>query len=458
MKDKKILVCLKYCKGELNPFDASALECALLTGSKDITVLAMAPKSVQENLKGLTRLGVKAVLVTDMAYAGSDTLITSLVLEKAIKGIDHDLIFCGRQSIDGDTAQVPLMLAKRLGYQVLQKVVSFDESGILLRSGERVKPQSKTVLTFERIKNLRFPSIFSKAQEVKVLDNTELNIPLDKCGINASPTAVLNVYESTVGKRECKFIEKSQLEKVIKQCLSAEDIENKSDIKQGEKLDSVLYFGDIKEMAQEVCQNAIEMRIKDESATEVAEKIKKLNIKTLLFSDDDNLKKLASELAVILDGGLCADCIGLRVEKGKFIMTRPAHSASITADIICKSEYVLATLRTIKKGGSDIIVSIGNGASSFLDRAKEFAKKLGAEVCASRTVVDNGIMPYSAQVGLTGKRVSPKVYIALGVSGAVQHTCAISGAKFIIAVNKDKDARIFDYADYGVIADIKDLI
>jgi electron transfer flavoprotein alpha subunit len=67
-------------------------------------------------------------------------------------------------------------------------------------------------------------------------------------------------------------------------------------------------------------------------------------------------------------------------------------------------------------------------------------------------------MPYSAQVGLTGKRVSPKVYLALGVSGAVQHTCAISGAKFIIAVNKDKDARIFDYADYGVIADIKDLI
>ena len=229
MKDKKILVCLKYYKGELNPFDASALECALLTGSKDITVLAMAPKSVMENLKGLTRLGVKAVLITDMAYAGSDTLITSLVLEKAIKGIDHDLIFCGRQSIDGDTAQVPLMLAKRLDYQVLQKVVSFDESGILLRSGERVKPESKTVLTFERIKNLRFPSIFSKAQEVKVLDNTALNIPLDKCGLNASPTAVVNVYESTVGKRECKFIEKSQLEKVIKQCLSAEEKENKTE-------------------------------------------------------------------------------------------------------------------------------------------------------------------------------------------------------------------------------------
>ena len=458
MKDKKIIVCLKYYKGELNPFDASALECALLSGSKDITVVAMAPKSVEENLKSLTRLGVKAVLITDNLYAGSDTLITSLVLEKAIKNIPNDVIFCGRQSIDGDTAQVPLMLAKRLDYQVLQKVVSFDESGVVLRSGERVNPENKTVLTFERIKNLRFPSIFSKAQEVKVLDNTSLNIPLDKCGLNASPTAVVNVYESTVGKRECKFIEKSQLESVIKQCLLAEEVIGKTDIKQGEKLDSVLYFGDIKEMAQEVCQNAIEMRIKDESASDIAEKIKDLNVKTLLFSDDDNLKKLASELAVILDGGLCADCIGLRVENGKFIMTRPAHSASITADIICKSEYTLATLRTVKKGVSDVVVSIGNGASSFLDKAKAFADKLGAEVCASRTVVDNGVMSYSAQVGLTGKRVSPKVYLAFGISGAVQHTCAISGAKFIIAVNKDKNARIFDYADYGVIADIKDII
>ena len=459
MKDKKIIVCLKYYKGELNPFDASALECALLSGSKDITVVAMAPKSVQENLKGLTRLGVKAVLVTDMAYAGSDTLITSLVLEKAIKNIPHDVIFCGRQSIDGDTAQVPLMLAKRLDYQVLQKVVSFDESGVVLRSGERVNPENKTVLTFERIKNLRFPSIFSKAQEVKVLDNTSLNIPLDKCGLNASPTAVVNVYESTVEKRACKFIKAEEFNNVLQNCLNDNE-ENKQTIEKcdTEKLENVICFGDIVELVKGVAKHVIEFSYNGKSAEQIAKEIKITNVKTLLFSDTDDLKKLASELAVILDGGLCADCIGLRVENGKFIMTRPAHSASITADIICKSEYTLATLRTVKKGVSDVVVSIGNGASSFLDKAKAFADKLGAEVCASRTVVDNGVMSYSAQVGLTGKRVSPKVYLAFGVSGAVQHTCAISGAKFIIAVNKDKNARIFDYADYGVIADIKDLI
>ena len=66
-------------------------------------------------------------------------------------------------------------------------------------------------------------------------------------------------------------------------------------------------------------------------------------------------------------------------------------------------------------------------------------------------------MPYTAQVGLTGKVVNPKVYVAFGISGAVQHTCAINGSGTIIAVNVDKDARIYDYADYGIKGDIKDV-
>ena len=69
-----------------------------------------------------------------------------------------------------------------------------------------------------------------------------------------------------------------------------------------------------------------------------------------------------------------------------------------------------------------------------------------------------GKAPYEEQVGLTGKNVSPKIYIAAGISGAVHHTCAIEGAQTIIAINPDKDARIFDYADYGILADIEDVI
>ncbi len=85
-----------------------------------------------------------------------------------------------------------------------------------------------------------------------------------------------------------------------------------------------------------------------------------------------------------------------------------------------------------------------------MESLKAFAEKIGAQMCASRGLVDMGAAPYEMQVGLTGKTVSPKIYIAAGISGAVHHTCAIENAQTIIAVNPDKDARIFEYADYGI--------
>ncbi len=74
----------------------------------------------------------------------------------------------------------------------------------------------------------------------------------------------------------------------------------------------------------------------------------------------------------------------------------------------------------------------------------------GYTLAASRALVDLGLAPYAWQVGLTGRTVAPKVYVAIGISGAVQHTCAIEQAKTVIAVNPDRNARIFDYADFGV--------
>lgn len=109
----KILVCVKVVKGELNPFDESALECALQL-SDDVTVLSMGPKSCENVLKPLTRLGAKAILITDSLFAGSDTLATSYILSTAIRKMEYDLILCGRQSIDGDTAQVGPMLSQML--------------------------------------------------------------------------------------------------------------------------------------------------------------------------------------------------------------------------------------------------------------------------------------------------------------------------------------------------------
>ena len=138
-------------------------------------------------------------------------------------------------------------------------------------------------------------------------------------------------------------------------------------------------------------------------------------------------------------------------------MTRPALGGNITADIICESDMAFATVRTVKKEGSDVIFSVGKGAVEQIETIKELARKYNAEVCCSRIVADSGKLPYEKQVGLTGRTVSPKVYVAFGISGAVQHTCAISGAGTVIAVNVDKQERIFDYADYGIIDDVKNI-
>ena len=111
----------------------------------------------------------------------------------------------------------------------------------------------------------------------------------------------------------------------------------------------------------------------------------------------------------------------------------------------------------MNKQGADVLFSVGKGAVEYIDKIEKLAEKYGAELCCSRIVADSGKLPYEKQVGLTGKTVSPKVYVAFGISGAVQHTCAIAGAGTVIAVNVDKQAIIFDYADYGIIADVNQL-
>ena len=445
MNNKKILVLLKFFKGELNPFDASSLECALRL-TNNVTILTMSPTAYLEPFKALTRLGANGVFITDKAYAGADTLATSKVLAKAIEKINPDYVFCGRQSIDGDTAQVPVQVAKRLNLNLITRAMKIENGVVKTRNGE-TELVEKSVITFERGYELRFPSIFSKLGNVETIDNSVLQIPLEECGQKGSPTKVIRSFESTVGRRFCSFTEFSNLEKLIEENLNKEKQEEEY---LGEKLEKVFFVGSLSKKANAIANKAIEIKVNNKTAEEVAKEIVENNAKIVLFSDDEETKILASRIAVILNAGLCADCIKLRVENGKFIMTRPALSGSVTADIVCESEYTFATVRTTKKA-NDIIFSVGVGGLNYIDKIEELAKKYNAEICCTRSVVDMNKMPYERQVGLTGRIVAPKIYVAFGISGAVQHTCAIEGATTIIAVNNDKNARIFDYADYGIL-------
>ena len=126
----------------------------------------------------------------------------------------------------------------------------------------------------------------------------------------------------------------------------------------------------------------------------------------------------------------------------------------------------MATVRTLAEGTADVICAVGKGAAKALPLIEAYMERAGGtesggivtgapirwETAASRAAVDAGLFPYEKQVGLTGKSVNPPVYLAVGISGAVHHIAGMKQSGTVIAVNPDRKAPIFEYADYGIIA------
>ncbi|MBQ5902258.1 MAG: electron transfer flavoprotein subunit alpha/FixB family protein, partial [Clostridia bacterium] len=218
---------------------------------------------------------------------------------------------------------------------------------------------------------------------------------------------------------------------------------------EGEKLKSVWAVGEeVLEKAKEISEEVI--LIEKSEPQIIYEKALSEKPDVILWNADIWGRKNAPIVAAMLKTGLCADCTMLETDGESLIMYRPAQGGNITAKIKCVTKPQMATVRT-KTESFDIIVSGGKGVADGVDKLKKLAETLGAEIGASRGLVDMNKIAYEKQIGLTGKTVSPKIYIAIGISGAIHHTCAIEGSTTVIAINPDKDARIFEYADYGIV-------
>lgn len=454
----KILVCVKIVNGELNPFDACALEEALRLGG-EVSVLSMCPPSASDVLRPLTRLGVKNVyLLSDPCYAGSDTLATSYILSLAAQKIGFDLILCGRQTVDGDTAQVGPCLATKLGIGLVTNVLKLTLCGDSVSCETRMGNESVSLpalLTVERINTLRFPSIFSRLGEVTVWNNSDIEADTAKCGLGGSPTKVLKVFEAPAAERECEYITPRELKGVIAESLkndTSKSEEKSSDV----KLPYALAIGEA--VAEKARLIAEQVKVIEPSDPEsIVDVIRSEGADVVLFNADLWGRKNAPVVAALLETGLCADCTHLETDGKKLFMFRPARSGSIIAKIECATSPQMATVRC-DKVSEELMISGGRGISGHMDEFNALAEALGGAKAASRALVDMNLAPYSQQIGLTGRNASAKVYVAVGISGAVQHTCALDGVGTVIAINPDKDARIFGYADYGIVATIEDVI
>ncbi len=232
--------------------------------------------------------------------------------------------------------------------------------------------------------------------------------------------------------------------------------------------------------------------------------IEQRNPHFVLFSHTYQVRDFAPKLATALECGLVSDCLGYRRDNGRLRFVRQVFQGKFCADVefVGDAPYLVSfqagafredavrkgsapakvmaiplaltsdsirarpgerfreAKQTVDLSQAEVIVAVGRGirAPENLELARKLAEALGAELGASRPICDSGWLPMDRQIGSSGQTVAPKLYLALGISGAIQHQVGMKGARTVVAINKDKEAPIFEVATYGIVGDLFEIV
>lgn len=591
----KIAVCVKYIPvltqikfdyerktivregtpSEISPFDMLGLVRAveMKDGPGDeVVVISMGPPNTREGLLECLALGAdRAVLLTDRALAGSDTLATARALALVLAREEPDLIVCGRNSMDAETGQVGPEIAELIGIPHISQVRKLEWSaggGIraerVVDEGHQVieSPLPALVCATEGIA----PEMYAGPEELEAaqgkpleeLNCSDLSADVSELGAEGSPTWVQDI----------RLVEPSRLGVVVEAETPAEAAEKAARmllerLKELETADgdggqetggprfpgqrekgiwvvAETTQGGLRRVTIEMLGKARELTSFTESevaavllgpvndqlgnelaswgadrvvfidgpsvgpacsagtASALAAAIETGRPFAVLFASTADGRDLASRVAARLSLGLTGDAIDLEVdEEGRLVQLKPALGGNVVAPILSRTLPNMVTLRpglltpvgpdpgaqaeievveAPELSGPDITVVVehfqedlgaveltqaqvvlgvgmGIGGPENLPEVRRLAKSIGATLATSRNAVHAGWLPHHIQVGISGRTIAPRVYVAVGLRGAFNHTVGIQKAGVILAINQNKRAAIFKAADFGIVGD-----
>ena len=592
----KIVVCVKYVPvvariqfdyenktiiregvpSEVNPFDMLGLVRAVELKSApgdQVVALCMGPPQAREGLLECLALGAdRAILLTDRALAGSDTLATARALSLALKNEAPDLIICGRNSADSETGQVGPETAELMDIPHVGQVSKLDLNAVsntivterLTDEGYQVIecPLPALVCVTEGVAEETFPNREQLAEaETKPLEEVtcaQLSPDSSQFGAEGSPTWVEEIRlvepnrSGVIIEEEDPQVAAEQAASLLKERLAELDSEDRSSLAPGvtdrypDSRDKSIWvvaesspaglahvtlelLGKARELTsftqsevaaisigpdqpdltgQLAAYGADRVLVLDNTGTgpvwgrqvvqSLASAVHQAQPYAVLFASTPDGRDLASRVAARLALGLTGDAIDLEIdEEGRLVQLKPALGGNVVAPILSKTLPNMVTLRpglltpiapdissqapveaiaAASFDGPDVTVleehvqedigaleltqaqvvlgvGMGIGGPENLPQIQKLAQSINASLATTRNVTHEGWLPVQIQVGISGRSITPKVYLAVGIRGAFNHTVGIQKAGVILAINRNRRHAIFKSADFGIVGD-----